>query len=103
MAALRTYDIIRALDVVVKLNDISTNDIQLYAYGLQGAYAQMAAALDERITNIKVTDGMCSYMDWVSVRYYDPQDIMSVIIPGTLKYFDLPDLDRKISENGGKL
>jgi cephalosporin-C deacetylase-like acetyl esterase len=96
MAALRTYDVLRALDVVERLNDISIKDIQVYAYGLQGVYGQLAAPLDERIAGIEVSNGMGSYKDWVTARHYDPQDIMSVIIPGMLKHFDLPDVDRKI-------
>jgi hypothetical protein len=95
MAAMRTYDVIRSLDVAERLEDISSEDIHLYAYGHQGLYARIAAALDDRIAEVDVTNGMDSYRNWITARHYDPKGIMSLIIPGMLKHLDLPDLDRK--------
>ncbi|MCZ8512156.1 acetylxylan esterase [Paenibacillus filicis] len=98
IAAMRTYDVLRSLDLVERLDHIIKEDIEMYAYGRQGVYAQMAAALDERITNIEVVNGMGSYKNWITARHYDDQDIMSLIVPGMLKHFDLPDLDGKAVE-----
>ena len=35
---------------------------------------------------------MTSYSDWVRARYYDNCDIMGIVLPNMLKYFDLPDI-----------
>jgi hypothetical protein len=36
---------------------------------------------------------MSSYAEWVGARHYDSFDIKSIVIPGLLKYMDLPDVD----------
>jgi hypothetical protein len=98
IAAMRTYDVLRALDAVELFPGILKKDITIYAFGRQGLYGKLAAALDIRIKKIVVKDGIKSYSEWVKARYYDQYDISSIIIPGMLKYFDLPDLDRWIKE-----
>lgn len=40
---------------------------------------------------------MQTFSDVVNRKYYEPYDIMSVIIPGVLRYFDIPDI-RKWTE-----
>ncbi len=95
MAAMRTYDVIRALDMIELWPGLKKEDIQLYAHGRQGVYAQLAAYLDTRVKNIDVIEGMGSYSSWVSARHYDHYDIMSVNFPGMLNYLDLPDLVKK--------
>ncbi|MDO8682933.1 MAG: acetylxylan esterase, partial [Armatimonadota bacterium] len=94
LCAMRVYDVLRALDVVKLLHDIKSDNIRFYAHGRQGVYAQFAAALDERVKGIEIVDSMGNYANWVGSRIYDSQDIVSVILPGMLRYFDLPDLDR---------
>lgn len=94
MTALRTYDVLRSLDLVELLPELKKDGVQLYAYGRQGIYAQMAAFLDQRIEQIEVVNGMGSVAEWVKSRYYNHYDIMSLVLPGMLKHFDLPDLDK---------
>jgi cephalosporin-C deacetylase-like acetyl esterase len=94
MVALRTYDVIRALELVDFLPEIQNSDIQIYAQRRQGIYTQLAAFLDQRIEHIEVENGMESIGEWVKSRYYDHFDIMSLVLPGMLKYFDLPDLKK---------
>ena len=98
MAAMRTYDVLRIIDALKDWQGITCDDVQLYAHGRQGLYARLAAFIDERVKGICVENGMTSFSEWVGARHYDSYDIMSVIIPGMLKYFDLPDLDRWTSE-----
>ena len=90
--AMRVYDVLRALDVVDEWPGVSSSDMRFYAYGRQGVYAQLAAALDVRVKGIEVVGGLGSYADFVRDRSYDPQDIRSIVLPGVLQYLDLPEL-----------
>lgn len=94
MAALRTYDVLRAIDMAEKLPHTKQNDIQLYAHGRQGFYGRLASVLDSRIKNIQAVNGMNSFSELVRARHYDDYDIMSVVLPGMLKYLDVPDLEQ---------
>lgn len=94
LAAMRTYDVIRALDAVNELPGLDAGDIRIHAHGRQGVYGQLAAFLDERIRGIEIVEGMGSYADWVGSREYDAHDIRSIVFPGILKHLDLPDLER---------
>lgn len=94
MAALRTYDVIRAVDMVGHLQGLKSDDIQVYTSGLHGIYGQLAAAIDLRISGVRIANGLGSVEDWVKARYYDGYDIRSTILPGMLQYFDLPDLKK---------
>jgi hypothetical protein len=99
MAALRTYDVLRAIDMAEQMPHIDKNDIQIYAYGRQSLYAQMSSVLDKRIKGIQVVNGMGSITDWIRERHYNNYDIISVMLPGMLKYFDLPDLAQWVSQD----
>lgn len=92
LAAMRTYHVIRALDMAERWPGMRQSGVRIFAHGRQGVYGQFAAALDPRVESIEVVDGMGSYSGWVGERYYDHRDIMSVVVPGLLKYADLPDL-----------
>jgi len=92
LAAMRTYDVLRALDMLEIWPGLDSSDIHAYAYGRQGVYAQLAGALDNRIESVEVIGGLGSYAEWVRSRHYDEYDIFGVILPGVLNHFDLPDL-----------
>jgi len=102
LAALRTYDVIRAVDAVALIPGLASDDVRVYGTGRYAIYGQFAAALDMRIAGIDVVHGMGSYADWVTARHYDSHDIRSVILPGVLRHFDLPDLDRWLCERSGR-
>ncbi|NJD03670.1 MAG: hypothetical protein FIA99_13995 [Ruminiclostridium sp.] len=97
MAAMRTYDVIRALDAIELFKGIDADDIRLYAHGAQGIYAGLAAVLDKRVKSITAEEGVESIADFTGSLHYDQYcyqyDAMGIILPGMLKYFDLPDLD----------
>lgn len=96
LAAMRVYDIIRSLDAIKELPNIIADDVHLYTCGRAGVYAQLAAALDNRIVKLKIVDGIENFCSIVNARYYDSYDIHSIIIPGILQYFDLPDVRKWI-------
>ncbi|TMV49958.1 acetylxylan esterase [Paenibacillus mesophilus] len=94
LAAVRTYDVIRSLDIVELLGEGTGKDIRLYATGKFSLYGQLASILDSRLKRLDITDGIGSIAEWVRSRYYDTLDCEGIILPGMLRYFDLPDLDR---------
>ena len=93
LVSLRTYDVLRALDLIAQWPGLEASDIRLYAHGRQGLYGRLAAALDHRIRSVEVVAGMESYAEWVGARHYDAHDIYSVILPGALPHFDLPEIE----------
>ena len=94
LTGLRTYDVTRAVDVLEHLPLLRSDEVTLYGQGRYAVYGQLAAAIDERIGGIEVVHGMGSYAEWVRDRHFDVHDIRSVILPGMLRHFDLPDLAR---------
>lgn len=91
LVALRTYEMLRTLDVLPSLPDIATNDIRIHAEGRIGVHAKLAAALDARISRCEWKEGF-RFSDFVRQRDYDANDIKSIMLPGALKYFDLDEL-----------
>ena len=98
LTALRTYDVLRALDVINHWPGLALEDIRLYGNGRQGVYAQFAALLDERISHVDIDEDIGSYASWVGARHYESQGMLNVILPGILKHFDLPDLERWLGD-----
>ncbi|NJD03680.1 MAG: hypothetical protein FIA99_14045 [Ruminiclostridium sp.] len=98
LAALRTFDVLRALDVISVLPGIDPNGMDIFAYGRKGIYGQLAAVFDERIKEITVAEGIGSLESLVKSKYYDNQEVLEIIIPEILKHFDLPDVNKWIGE-----
>lgn len=94
LAALRTFDVLRALDLIDHLHQGTSQDIHLYVEGRFCLYGQLAAMLDDRLQRVDVVDGMESLAELVRSRYYDSFDSAAVIIPGILQVLDLPDVER---------
>ncbi len=94
IAALRTYDTIRAVDMIEACDDLDKNNIMIYGCGSCGIYGLLASFLDKRIRRIDIPGNMQSYADVVNLRHYEPHDVMSVVIPGVLNYFDIPELKK---------
>ncbi len=92
LAAMRVWDVLRACDVIKIWPGLDKTDIQFYAHGLQGIYAQLAAGLDPRVRKIEVTDGIGSIAGWVARRHYDMAGAFDLVIPGILNHLDLADL-----------
>ncbi|MCE5322232.1 hypothetical protein LLG46_02830 [bacterium] len=88
LAAIRIYDILRALDVIGIWPNLQADDIRIYTHGRYDIYARIASALDKRIGGIESIDGMGSYADWVGSRYYNEHDIAGFVMPGILRNVD---------------
>lgn len=100
MAALRTYDVLRAVELAAMLGQADSTDISLYGSGRYSLYAGLAALLDSRIRSVQMVDRLPGIADWIKEPFYDDTDSLSFIIPGMLRYFDLPDMDRWLAEEG---
>lgn len=92
LPSLRTWDVLRTLDMIAAWPGMDAADIVVYAHGRHGLYGQLAAALDSRIRRIAVAEGLGSFAAWVRAREYDTDDIYSIVSPGVLRHFDLPEL-----------
>lgn len=100
MAALRTYDVLRAVEAVSAFKNVDASDIRLYGSGKYAVYASLAALLDNRIQSVRTDHSMNSLADWIREPFYDEVDSLSFIIPGMLRYFDLTDADSWLDEEG---
>jgi hypothetical protein len=93
LALLRTYDVLRALEMIAIWPGLDAADIQIRGAGREGLYGQLAAALDPRIKKLSVTGGMASFAEWISARHYEGKGIYSLIVRGILQHIDLPELE----------
>ena len=92
LAALRTFDVLRAFDLLAEWSGVDARRIHCFGHGKHGVYAQLAAALDPRVRAIEAVGGIGSFASFVSRRHYDLLDIKSVVLRGILRYCDLPAL-----------
>jgi hypothetical protein len=93
LAAIRTYDVTRALDLAAIAPNIDASKINVYCHGPQGLYGRLAAFIDERIQSVENVEGLKSYSEWVSRRLYDNKGLYPLIIRGMLQHFDLPEIE----------
>ncbi|WP_127585695.1 alpha/beta hydrolase family protein [Paenibacillus koleovorans] len=94
VVAMRAYDVIRAARLAAELPLTDGRDITVYACGRQGIYAELAAAVEDAFPPLRSEQPLASLTEWVQTKYYDPRDSRSILLPGMLQYFDLPDLRR---------
>lgn len=92
LCALRTYDVIRMVDMLQEFEGTDHGNIHVHAHGKQGIYGVLAAFIDKRIKTLSVEQAMPSYASWVGDRYYTMEDPMSVILPQALKFFDMDEI-----------
>ena len=58
LAAMRVYDVVRALDLLRDCEGVNCEDIRLYLCGRYGVYGQLAALIDNRIRGVEVAGGI---------------------------------------------
>lgn len=91
LAALRSYEVTKALDALSIWSELNLEDIRLYACGNAGVYGKIAAAIDSRIKSVEWQNGF-TIEELVSVRYYNSYDIKSIVLPGAFCYFDFNEI-----------
>ena len=91
LVALRTFETLRALDVLATWPELKRDDVRIHADGRIGLHGKLASVLDPRI---KACDwqGAFRFADFVRNRDYDATDIKTVLLPGALAHFDLDEL-----------
>jgi len=86
----------RTLDVLVLVKAIGSNDVQIVGVGTAGPVALHAAALDARIRQITLEKSLRSWMSVVQEPISYNQ--LTNVVPGVLKVYDLPDLERSLGD-----
>jgi hypothetical protein len=95
LPALRAWELTRALDVVLSsVEDVDPRGMEISAFGRYSLYAELAAFLDPRLRALTLVEPPESLGALVRARHYENADVSAVILPGMLRYFDLPDLRR---------
>lgn len=99
LMALGCFDLLRSLDAVEQMPEAQKADIRLFTVGKYGSYGEIAALLDSRIIGLEEEEPPDSYEQTVREKYYDPTDMAAFVIPGILKYADIPDIRKWREEN----
>jgi cephalosporin-C deacetylase-like acetyl esterase len=93
LAALRAYDVLRAVEFARGLRGVDAARVRLYAEGRFGVYAEWAHALLEGgSVPLEIAQEWESVASWVRSEYYDNTGIGEYVLPGLLQHCDLPDL-----------
>lgn len=88
----RVTDIITLLNFIGKNEKLRGRTIHITADGMSGVAVMHATILDERISSASLSHTLKSWRSYIEnpLQY----DMMPNIIPGVLKYYDIPDLIR---------
>jgi cephalosporin-C deacetylase-like acetyl esterase len=90
MVGMRALDITRGVDLLSARQGIDRD--RIYAYGRKGGSvpALYAAVLDRRISKVVLEDMLSSYDSVVENKIH--RQVFESVVPGALKFYDLPDL-----------
>lgn len=91
LVALRTYELLRAIDVIAEWPGLSSDAIELHGAGRMGVHGRIAAALDKRIKRFAWVDAF-AYRDFVRDRLYDSAGVKPILLTGVLRYLDVDEL-----------
>lgn len=92
---MRTFDVIRGIDLLNCRDDIKERKIVMLGEGLGGLWAMLAAIYDSRIEGVVSVGTLPSYKPLITNKYYYAWGYFWV--PGALRDFDIPDLSRLAS------
>jgi hypothetical protein len=90
LLGLRVDDVIRATDYLASRPDVDANRISAVGSGHMGLVLMHAAVLDGRLKHITVDHVLKSY--WSLVEAPMPVGAPEDVLPGVLRYYDIPDL-----------
>lgn len=91
----RVRDISRAVDLLAARPDVDGAHIYGVGRGTAGPAMLHAAALDQRLREVALDRSLESYRSVVDHRLH--RDIFEQIVPGVLRYYDLPALARMMA------
>jgi cephalosporin-C deacetylase-like acetyl esterase len=90
LAGMRAKDILQALDILLARNDVDPTNVSLYANGVFGVTALLAAAVDNRIGTLFVDRTPYSFQPALDSPVQ--MDLHSAAIPGFFLKWDLSNL-----------
>jgi cephalosporin-C deacetylase-like acetyl esterase len=93
LLGMQVADALAALDILAERPDVSSTSVM--GKGNGGVVALYAAALEPRIAKVAVEGAPTSYMQIVRAETHE--GILDIVVPGVLRDFDLPDLERIIA------
>ncbi len=85
----------RVLDVLSLLKALNSDNIQIVGAGTTGPVVLHAAALNERIREVTLENSLHSWLGIVQQPISYNQ--LTNAVPGVLKVYDLPDLERSLA------
>ncbi len=91
MVALRTFEALKAIDVLAEWPELKRDGVRFYAHGRVGLHAKLAAAIAPGRVTCEWIDGF-TFADFVRTRSYDTRDIKPYFLPGVLRHFDTNEL-----------
>ena len=92
LLGMRVDDVIGAIDYLASRPDVDPDRITAVASGHMGLVLLHAAVLDPRLKHITIDHTLESYHSLLETPM--PIDAPQDILPGVLKYYDIPDLER---------
>ncbi len=87
-------DVLRCFDYLTLRGDVDPARIAVFGKGNGGVLALYSAAMEPRFHKAASEGAVLSYMDIARARVHE--GMASLIVPGVLKDFDLPDLARAV-------
>jgi cephalosporin-C deacetylase-like acetyl esterase len=90
----RVQDAIDALDHLLSYPIVKKSDIEILGIGHCGIVALHSAAIDSRFSSVKIINSISSFMDIISEP--EAKNQFKNVVPGAMKYYDLPDLVNSI-------
>lgn len=91
LVALRTFELIRALDALPQWEGLDVGDIRLYGNGRMGVHGKLATLIEPRIASMQ-WDEPFTYGEFANTRLYDATAVKELLLPGVLQYFDLNEI-----------
>lgn len=90
LIGMRVQDAIDCLDYLFTYPIIDKSDIEMIGVEQCGPVIIHAAALDQRITNVKTIRSINTWME--IIKNPTAKNQFKNVVPGSMKYYDLPDL-----------
>ena len=96
----RVEDVIAAIDILSKHNNVYANDIEIIGIERAGPIVLHAAAIDKRIGKVTIKNSLRSWIDVVANPLSHNQ--FTHVVPFALTRYDLPDLEELIAPPAGQ-
>lgn len=95
MAAMRCYDVLRAIEMLNSSLGVAEKDITLYCEGPSGVYGIMAAFLNENV-QVQYGEGLLESVEgeYLGEKLFCYDNTLALLVPGMLEYFDYGELRR---------